>query len=263
MKRLRVAIRLAAFAVVSAVFYLLLVAGRALLALVGSPAWRWRKFVQINWARWIARIIGMRVRVSGEPPRPPYFLVSNHLSYVDIIAYSACLDCVFVSRGDIAHWPGIGRLARGGGTIFLDRENVLDIPRVIGLINRKLDQGLGVLLFPEGTSTKGDSVRAFRPSLLEPAARAAYPVSYASISYRTPHTEPSAHRVVCWWGDMTFKPHLIALLKVRRFDCFITFGDHAIQADDRKVLAKSLWRAVNAQFVPVVEPEGSNQEKEN
>jgi hypothetical protein len=65
---------------------------------------------------------------------------------------------------------------------------------------------------------------------------------------------------VCWWGDMTFTPHLLELLKLSRFEALITFGSHAIQADDRKLLAKSLWHAVNEQFVPVVN--GSNHEKE-
>jgi 1-acyl-sn-glycerol-3-phosphate acyltransferase len=262
MKFFRVAIRLAAFAMVSAMFTLLLLAGGGVLALFGRSKLRWRRFNQMSWGRWAARAIGMRVHVSGEPPRPPYFLVANHLSYVDIIAFSACLDCVFVSRGDVGNWPGIGWMARTGGTIFLNRENIHDIPRVIGTINRTLDAEMGVLLFPEGTSTKGDSVWPFKPSLLEPAARAGYPVSYAAITYRTPPAEPPAHLAVCWWGEMTLTPHLLELLRLRRFDCFITFGDHAIQADDRKVLAKSLWRAVNDIFDPVVQNNESNQEKE-
>jgi 1-acyl-sn-glycerol-3-phosphate acyltransferase len=260
-KFVRVGIRLALFALVSAVCYLLLVAVRPLIALAGGSTARWRRFNQMNWGRWSARVLGMRLHVTGDAPRAPYFLVSNHLSYVDIIAFSACLDCVFVSRGDVANWPGIGRLARGGDTIFLNRENIHDIPRVIAAINRILDQGLGVLLFPEGTSTKGDSVWSFKPSLLEPAARAGYPVSYAAITYRTPETEPPAHMAVCWWGEMTFAPHLLGLLKLRRFDCYIAFGDHAIQADDRKVLAKSLHEAVQARFVPVTTT-ASNEEKE-
>src|SRR5262249_22320277 len=131
--------------------------------------------------------------------------------------------------------------------------SIQDIPRVIQSINQRLDDGIGVIIFPEGTSTIGDQVLPFKPSLLEPAVRASYPVSYASISYRTPPTERAAYEVICWWGDTDFLPHLIDLLKVRRFDAFITFGDHAMQADDRKVLARNLWRAVNDQFIPMVD----------
>jgi len=197
--------------------------------------------------------MGMRIEIRGEPPRPPFFLVSNHLSYVDIIAYAACLECVFISRNDIADWPGVGALAHTVGTIFINREKLLDIPRVIGEINEALDEGQGVILFPEGTSGAGDRIMPFHPSLLDPAAKANYPVSFASISYRTPPDETPAYLAISWWGDMTFRPHAKEMLKLSRFDAFITFGSHAIRSDDRKALAKSLWNAVNDQFTPMVD----------
>lgn len=195
----------------------------------------------------------MRVVTAGEPPRPPFLLVSNHLSYVDIIAYAACLGCVFISRGDVADWPGIGLVARSVGTIFINREKLQDIPRVIGEINYALDEGLGVVLFPEGVSGAGDRVLPFHPSLLEPAAKANYPVSYAAISYRTSPEETPAYLAINWWQDMTFGRHARELLKLSRFEAFITFGSHAIRSDDRKSLAKSLWSAVNDQFTPMVD----------
>lgn len=94
----------------------------------------------------------------------------------------------------------------------------------------------------------------FSPALLEPAARSGYPVSYASITYKTPENEPPAHAVACWWGDMDFVPHLLKLLLVSKFEATIVFGEDAIQADDRKLLARSLWNAVNDHFIPVIEP---------
>jgi 1-acyl-sn-glycerol-3-phosphate acyltransferase len=195
----------------------------------------------------------MRIVTIGKPPRPPFFLVSNHLSYLDIIAYAARLGCVFIARREIANWPGIGFLAASVGTIFINREKSQGILRVIGEINRTLDEGLGVVLFPEGTSGAGDRVLPFHPSLLDPAAKANYPVSYAAIRYRTRPDETPAYRAINWWEDVTFGRHARELLKLSSFQAFITFGSHAIRSDDRKALAKSLWSDVNDQFVPMVD----------
>lgn len=262
MKMFRVTIRIPLLVLATALLLSLWLAGKFLIWPFKPARRRWRGFVFGIWGRVAAAIIGMRIEVQGEPPQPPFFLVSNHLSYVDIVVFAAHLNCVFISKDELADWPGIGLAARGIGTIFLDREKFHDLPRVIGLINQSLDEGYGVILFPEGTSGAGDKVLPFYPSLLEPAARANYPVSFASISYRTPPGEPPAYMTVSWWGEMTFGPHLIGLLKLSRFDALITFGSHAIHSDDRKLLAKSLWRAVNDQFEPMVESSLLNNGKE-
>ncbi len=247
----------AAFRLVAVLLATLLVQSAWLIGKVLLPAQsiarrKFRKFIYVSWARSLAVIIGMRVRIVGQPPQPPFFLVANHLSYVDIILLAGYLECTFIAKSEISAWPGMGWLASGIGTIFIDRKNFQDIPRVIGLIDKTLATGLGVILFPEGTSTMGEGVMPFSPALLEPAARAAYPVSYAAISYATPPSEPPAHAAVCWWGDMDFAPHFLKLLLMSKFRATIVFGEDAIQADDRKLLAKALRGAVAQQFIPVI-----------
>jgi 1-acyl-sn-glycerol-3-phosphate acyltransferase len=250
----RVIYRSALLILTAAAIYILWAIGNFMLLPLMESRRRWLIFMIKNWAKLVARVVGMSIEVKGEPPRPPFFLVSNHLSYIDIIAYAARLGSLFVAKREIGSWPFIGWIAQSIGTIFIDRTNFQDIPRVISLINRNLDSGFGLVLFAEGTSTKGDRVLPFNPALLEPAARGNYPVSYASISYRTPPDEKPAHLAVCWWDNISFLSHAGALLKMRKFDAVLTFGSHAIQADDRKTLARSLWVAVNNQFIPVVEP---------
>jgi len=254
MKTLRVIIRIVGLSLMTVTLYIPWVIGKYLLLSFRGPRREWRRIIVCGWARLAAKIIGMRIIIEGNPPRPPFFLVSNHLSYIDIIVVSAYLNCVFVAKREIDNWPGFGFLSRSIDTIFIDRSSFQDIPRVISLINQTLDQGLGVVLFPEGTSGMGDKVLNFSPALLEPAARGSYPVSYASISYTAPPDQLPAYQTVCWWGEVSFMQHAGRLLKEKSFDAILTFGAEAIQADDRKALAKSLWNAVNDQFIPVVEP---------
>jgi 1-acyl-sn-glycerol-3-phosphate acyltransferase len=260
MRTLRITARAAGLAVTAAVIYPIWLLGSILLLPFRERRRRWRIFVIRNWARLLAKIVGVSIRVKGVPPHPPFFLVSNHLSYIDVIVYAATLGSLFVAKREIASWPIIGRIARTIGTIFIDRRSFHDIPRVIGMIDKNLCRGFGIVLFAEGTSTKGDKVLPFSPALLEPAARGNYPVFYATITYRTPADEMPAHIVVCWWDDKPFLSHALRLLSLRKFDAVLDFGTQALQAYDRKTLAKNLWVAVNDQFIPVVKPQSADHE---
>ena len=138
------------------------------------------------------------------------------------------------------------------GAIFINRENRRDIPRAGAEIIEKLNDGEGVIVFPEGTSTKGEKVLPFNSSFLEFAARTDLPVSYVAITYQTPFDQPKASNVICWWEDIGFAAHLLRLFQVRKFTAIINFGDDTVLKTNRKELAKTLWKKVNEKFIPVV-----------
>jgi 1-acyl-sn-glycerol-3-phosphate acyltransferase len=244
-----------ALASVTAGFYLLWLTVRPSLFASARAARRWRGFVFRHWARVVSRVLGMKLTVRGVPPPPPFFLVSNHLSYVDVVALASRLDCRFIAKSEVARWPLLGALARHFDTLFIDRRRRRDIARVNALVEAAQAEGWGVVLFPEGTSTPGAGVLPFKPGLLEPLAGAGRPVSVASVSYRTAPAHPPAREAVCWWGDAEFVPHLWALLRLPGFAATLTFGAQTVQCRDRKELARRLHRAVQHIFTPVVEPE--------
>lgn len=204
-----------------------------------------------RWARRMASALGMRIEVRGEPPRPPFFLVSNHLGYVDIFLLGSALPCTFVAKAEVADWPVIGAMCKSVNTMFIDRTHKRDIPRVLDRITALLDSRQGVVFFPEGTSTSGERVQRFRPSLLEAAARGSIPVRYATLSYSTPAGSSPARHSVCWWGGTGFAEHLLRLLQLPEFGATLTFGEEPIVAADRKSLADRLHAAVAANFEPV------------
>ena len=211
----------------------------------------WRQTIFRAWARAFVKISKMKIEVVGSPPPPPFFLVSNHLSYTDVPALCAVTKGVFVAKGEIESWFMAGRIVRDMGTIFINRQNRRDIPRAGAEIIKRLEQGEGVIVFPEGTSTKGETVLPFNSSVLEFAAQKDLPVSYASITYTTPPGEPKPADAVSWWDEKTFAEHLWYLFQAREYTAIIRFGDAPVHNRNRKELARTLWEKVNEKFIPV------------
>ena len=222
--------------------FLFLTLGAALCWLVcaalGLTHWRGRLFR--TWAKTMVWLFGLRLRVTGVPPKGPCLLVANHLSYVDVIVLAAQFDCLFVAKSEIATWPLFGFLSRWMNTIFIDRQRKRDLLRVNALLTEALAAGQTVVIFPEGTTTGGAAVLPFKSGLLEPAVRTGRGVAYASLSYRTDVTEAPASEAVCWWGEMEFVPHLLKLFALPSFTGALVFGAAPLRANDRKVLAKQL-----------------------
>jgi 1-acyl-sn-glycerol-3-phosphate acyltransferase len=212
----------------------------------------WRQLAFENWTKCFVVISGMEIEVIGEPPKPPFFLVTNHLSYVDIGALRATVQGVFVAKAEVRNWFLAGRIVRDMGIIFIDRQNRRDIPRAGEEIIQRLNQGEGVVVFPEGTSTKGEDVLPFNSSFFEFASKVDLPVSYASITYRTPPGELPASQTICWWEDITFFKHLFRLFTVRRYTAILDFGDERVVNPDRKQLAAELRQRVMEKFIPVL-----------
>lgn len=211
-----------------------------------------RRTIFRRWARGVAGLLGLRVSVEGAVPETPFFLVSNHLSYLDIVTYAAVMPARFVAKSEVRGWPVVGLLARAMGTIFIDRTVKRDALRVLERLEAAAAEGDGVVVFAEATSSAGQEVLPFRPALLEWAARSGSPVHHASVGYRTAAGSIPAHLSVCWWGDMTFGRHLVALARLPWIEATLRFGDAPIAERDRKRLADQLHQAVSARFIPVV-----------
>jgi 1-acyl-sn-glycerol-3-phosphate acyltransferase len=224
------------------------VASRAARARVRAAAFR-------AWARGTARIVGLAIERRGAAPRGPFFLVANHLSYLDVVVLATCVDATFVAKAEVARWPVVGRLCAALGTVFLDRTRKRDLLRVLPLIEARLAAGGGVVVFPEGTTSDGSRVLGFRSSLFAAAARRGLPVHVATLTYATPARAAHPAHAVCWWGDMEFLPHLRDLLRLPRCTARLEIVATTVDATDRKQLARLAHAAVAQRFVPVTRGE--------
>ena len=214
----------------------------------------WRHRVVRTWARALCNILGVRIHMTGTPPRAPFFLVANHLTYLDILLLYTRVDGVFIAKRDMRHWPVLGPLANLFSTIWVNREVRRDAIRVLDLIDEAIARGDGVILFAEGTTSAGNALLPMRPALFDWAAREQYPVHHAALSYRTDPSLP-AHLVVGWWGDMPFMRHAWDFCRLKAVDALLDFRPEPVIAPTRGELAARVEQAISARFVPMVTTE--------
>lgn len=189
------------------------------------------------------RVLGYTANVSGTVPRAG-LLFANHLSYLDVLAISAVTPAVFVSKSEVRRWPVFGWFAVASGTVFVDRQRRLQVGDVNREIEAALADGALVVIFPEGTSSNGETILPFRTSLLEPAARGNHEISVGWLHYDL--EDGDAATEVCYWGDHTFFPHALNLLGKKTIRATLRFGKFRRTTDDRKELAAQLRAAVTA-----------------
>ena len=113
-----------------------------------------------------ARLVGARVRRHGVPLRRDVFFVSNHLSWVDILAIAGASGTAFVAKAELAQAPVVGWLSRLNRTVFVSRENRLGVAEQINSLKEALVDNWSVTVFPEGTTTDGQSLLPFKTSML-------------------------------------------------------------------------------------------------
>lgn len=202
-----------------------------------------------GWCRRIVEALGVECSVSGRLPGSGA-VVSNHLSYLDILVYASVRPFVMVAKSDVKHWPLLGWITARAGTVYVQRGGG---PSTYDAVNRAMAAayrtGLPVLFFPEGTTTDGQSgVLPFRRGLFHSVLNEGVQLQTAAVRY-----ELEAHREngdatvaedICWVGDAYLGPHLFRLLGLHGLRAEIQFGDEVMARADRFVLSESARAAV-------------------
>jgi len=130
------------------------------------------------------QILGIELRLRGTPPAVgPMLLVANHISWLDILVLHAARHCRFVSKAGVRHWPLIGTLASGGGTLYIERESRRDAMRVVHHMAESLRAGEVLAVFPEGTTSDGRQLLPFHANLIQAAISAEAPVQPVALSF--------------------------------------------------------------------------------
>lgn len=158
---------------------------------------------------------GVGLTVRGRPPRRPSVIVANHLGYLDAISICAVQGCIPVAKREVSGWPLIGAAGDATGVMFVERGNANSGARVLRRVLRALRNGVSVLNFPEGTTTDGAGVLAFRRGVFGAARIAEVPVAPVCVAFEDPS--------LCWIGDDEFMPHYVDFSRRRRSRVHVTF----------------------------------------
>lgn len=197
-----------------------------------------------RWARIVGGCLRLRATYSGAVDPGGTLLVSNHVSYLDILVIAAHQPVVFVSKAEVRHWPVLGWITARAGTLYLDRQRKTATGGAALAMRRLLEQGLVVVVFPEGTSSDGRQVLPFRSPLFAAAVEAGASVTPAALNYAL--SIPCGEAEVAYWGDMTFGAHLWRLLGCDTIEATCRFGEPIHCTPDRKALALAAQTRVEA-----------------
>ncbi len=167
-----------------------------------------------RWSARLMRLLRIEICVTGDWPDPdshPLVLTSNHISWVDIFALHTVHPVRFVSKAEVRHWPVFGWLAAKTGTLFLERGSRRQTAAIGEIMANTLKAGESLGLFPESTTSTGESILPFHSSMLQAAISCGVSVLPVFLTYRL--MDGSFNPYVPYVGEMTFVESFMRILK--------------------------------------------------
>lgn len=193
------------------------------------------------WMRGMTSLLPLRIHRHGKPSDETALMVSNHVSWLDIVVIGAQAPVHFLSKAEVRQWPVIGWLANVAGTRFIQRGKAGG-ETLHGQLRDALEQGESLVIFAEGTTTAGDRVRAFHGRLLSCAIESQTPVQPVAIGYRR---DGKPDNLAPFIDDDEFSAHLLRLLGSAPIDVELHFLPLVhCQAYNRNQLAREAQAAV-------------------
>lgn len=206
--------------------------------------------------------LGMKVKVIGEPSHDrATLIVSNHISWTDIIAVGSKADVTFVAKSEIKNWFFVGFMASLQRTLYVDRKKRSDARRVSQEMGKRIASGSAVLLFAEGQSDLGTHVLPFRSALIGAAQHAMQdagatevmiqPLTIAYTKLQGLPVGRTDRSFIAWIKSKSVKQNISEILTGGTREVTLAFGTPRplTAGTDRKVLAKQSENEVRRMLV--------------
>lgn len=207
-----------------------------------------REAIVRAWMRMLLRILNVRLRVRGSIRRGAVLYCANHISWLDVPCLRAVVDATFVAKSEVRRWPLVGGLAARVDTFFLIRGNHDATSHVADHMTWSLAAGNPVIVFPEGTSTDGRSVRRFHARLYQAATRVHGYVQAIAVRYPL---GTGLNPAVPFVGEDNLASHLWRLLDEDKIDAELHFCP-ALPADGRE--RRALADTTRWQILGILQP---------
>ncbi len=180
----------------------------------------------------IRKSLNIRVKYSGEVPNERVIIMANHRSYIDIVLIPSRIPYVIVAKKQVKSWPVVGFAAQAVKVIFVDRDSPESRLNTRNEIVSRINQGLSVLIYPEGTTFEGPGILPLKPGIFKTASAETIPVLPVAIEYR--------NKAMAWTGDDTFIPHFFQSFRHWRIDVQVSFGN-LIAPEDPEIMRKTCF----------------------
>lgn len=205
-------------------------------------------------ARAYLKILGIRVKRNGYPGSitSPCLIVSNHLSYIDILILSSATPSLFITSVEVQKTFFLGFISRLAGSLFVERRNKSRLREEIDRITDCLKKGFVITLFPEGTSSNGETIYPFKGALFSASRNSGIDFLPVCIKYNSINGKPISavnRDLAYYYGDIQFFPHLMKLFFVKSIDVTVTYLEWVKTAgEDRKEVVESCHSAISSVY---------------
>ncbi|MCT4618094.1 MAG: 1-acyl-sn-glycerol-3-phosphate acyltransferase [Marinisporobacter sp.] len=163
--------------------------------------------IAYTWGKRIVNASGSKVKLSGleKIPEGPVVFISNHQGNFDIPILLGFIDKpkAFIAKVELSKIPVFGKWIARQKCIFIDRNDPRQSLRAINNGVKTLKEGHSMIIFPEGTRSKGPKIAEFKKGSLRLATKAKVPI--------VPITIDGTYKIMEANGKLNIKPTEVKL----------------------------------------------------
>lgn len=198
-----------------------------------------------NWSKRLLSILKIHLEINQDLNKllssKHFLIVSNHISWIDIFLINSIFPISFLSKGDVASWPVIGKLTKCANTIYIKRGNKKSLTTASNQIEKKLNEIDSIFFFPEGFATDGSKLLPFKSNFFQTAINCNTNILPLAIRYTSNGKFTPAPSYA---GDINLAQSLLALIRIKNLKAQISVLPIISSKNNRKVIANKAHQRI-------------------